>query len=339
MRVSNDSQRQVELDDHVEREVQAALARRLLVESLVGELAHLVLLMVVAGLVWGSAPPIVLTPWLAAVAGATIVRAVVRRRLAVLGGSADYVLRMIRHSVIAGGLAWGAGAALVGPSIPFEHFALIMVVFAGLTAGATATLIADPRSFYAFMAALLGPLALGILASGQTRSHLVAIVLIALFAATMFMIYRRGHLGLIAQLAAAVRLEFREAEAARERGFPDALLISAPNAIVTTRHDGRILAVNPAFETLFGFTAEEAIGHDLNELIVPETTRGAARELDERVEGSGTIVTEVTRRDKEGRAIPVRASAARVHGTEEDVLLVLYDESAICDAGRRRPVW
>lgn len=327
----------------IDASVGDALARRLLFESPMGEVAHLVLLLVVAVLVWGVARPLVLVPWLAAVAAATVVRAVVRQRLARREHPPAYRTRMVRNSVLAAGLAWGAGAAVVAPGMPFEYFALIMVVFAGLTAGGTASLIADPRSFYAFMGALLGPLTLGTLAAGVTRPHLAAVALIALFAATMVTIYRRGHRTLCAQLFTAARLEFSEAEAARERGFLDALLTSAPGAIVTVRKDGSILGVNPAFERLFGYAAEQAIGEDLNELIVPAGERDAAMQLDKRVEDAEVVVTEVVRRRRDGHLLPVRASAAPVQSVDEDIMLVLYDdisdmkhaEQALRDAERQ----
>lgn len=217
-----------ELENRVGRTVQAALAQRLLFEGPIGEVAHIILVAVVAALVWEVSRPLVVVPWLAAVAGATVVRAIVRRRLATLGHAPAYVRRMVRNSVLAGGLAWGAGAAIVAPGLPFEYLALIIIVFAGLAAGGTATLIADPKSFYAFMSALLTPLALGVLASGQTRLEVFAVVLIMLFAATMVVIYRRGFRGLLAQLQTAARLEFREAEAARERGFLDSIFSVLP---------------------------------------------------------------------------------------------------------------
>jgi PAS domain S-box-containing protein len=321
-----DEQDRRRLTEHVERAVREALASRLLFESPLGEVANLVLLTVVATLVWGVARPLVLIPWLAAVAAATIVRAVVRRHLATKRHPPAYRTRMIRNSVLASGLAWGAGAAVVAPGMPFEYFALIMVVFAGLAAGGTATLVADPRSFYAFTSALLVPLTLGILAAGLTRPYLAAVALVALFAVTLVLIYRRGHRTLCDQLRTAARLEFSEAEAARERGFLDAVLSSAPSAIATVRRDGRIEGVNPAFERLFGYGAEDAVGRDLNELIAPAPSPDVAEQLSERMEDAQSIVTELVRRRRDGSLVPVRASSAAVQLVDEDIMLVLYDD-------------
>ena len=53
----------------------------------------------------------------------------------------------------------------------------------------------------------------------------------------------------------------------RQRRFLEALLEVSPEAIVTTDLDDTVTSWNPSAERLFGYTAEEAIGHDIDELV------------------------------------------------------------------------
>jgi PAS domain S-box-containing protein len=52
----------------------------------------------------------------------------------------------------------------------------------------------------------------------------------------------------------------------------EALLNSASDAIVATDREGVITFWNPGAERIFGFTAEEAVGHTLD-LMIPENLR------------------------------------------------------------------
>jgi PAS domain S-box-containing protein len=53
----------------------------------------------------------------------------------------------------------------------------------------------------------------------------------------------------------------------RQRRFLEALLEVSPEAIVTTDLDDRVTSWNPSAKRLFGYTAEEALGHDIDELV------------------------------------------------------------------------
>ena len=56
-----------------------------------------------------------------------------------------------------------------------------------------------------------------------------------------------------------------------------AILRSALDCIITFDLDGRITEFNPAAERAFGYTAEEALGRELAELIIPESLRESHR--------------------------------------------------------------
>ena len=53
----------------------------------------------------------------------------------------------------------------------------------------------------------------------------------------------------------------------RQKRFLEALLEVSPEAIVTTDLHDTVTSWNPSAERLFGYTAEEAIGHDIDELV------------------------------------------------------------------------
>ena len=110
------------------------------------------------------------------------------------------------------------------------------------------------------------------------------------------------------------RLEYRRLSAAREAGQSRFRNIAAtsPDAIVCADHDGRITFWNTTAERLFGFTAGEAIGQDID-IIVPHAMRGGHGGGLSRVANGGaprlvgkTIELEAMHRD--GHTFPIELS-------------------------------
>ena len=56
-----------------------------------------------------------------------------------------------------------------------------------------------------------------------------------------------------------------------------AVLDAALDGIITINHEGRVLELNRAAETMFGYTQEQAMGQELAELIIPPAFRAAHR--------------------------------------------------------------
>src|SRR5215472_5876445 len=67
-------------------------------------------------------------------------------------------------------------------------------------------------------------------------------------------------------------------EAIRHEALLSGLFARVPEAIVLLDTEDRILQVNPEFTTIFGYTQEEARGHFINELVVPEELSSEADE-------------------------------------------------------------
>jgi len=312
-------------DPRVEAEVRSAALGQLVAGGPLAESVHIVLVLVVAALVWNSLPLARTFGWVGAVTAAAALRTWWRLGLSRRTASPEESLRGVRLTVAGVGLAWGFGAAAAIPELGVAQAALILVVLSGIIAGATGTLVGDRRSFYYLLITVLGPLPVGILLQGHSRIHLIAILLIALFAWGMDRVHRRAHRTFTERVRATVLLEASSQELARQHAYLDALIASTPVAIAVL--DGRsVRSVNPAFETLFGYSAAEAMGATIDAMIVPESLRAESSDLEARARSGETVRVEVERMRKDGSHVQVRLSAAAVKATAEGALVALYED-------------
>jgi PAS domain S-box-containing protein len=96
-----------------------------------------------------------------------------------------------------------------------------------------------------------------------------------------------------------------------------AVIQHALDCIITIDHQGRVVEWNPAAEATFGYARGEALGQDLNDLIVPPAfheghTRGIAHYLET---GEGPLLNrrvEVTARHKSGADITVELATTAI---------------------------
>jgi two-component system, sensor histidine kinase and response regulator len=309
----------------VEADVRSAALGQLVAGGPLAESVHVVLVLVVAALVWNSLPLARTLGWVGAVTAAAALRTWWRLGLSRRAASPEESLRGVRLTVAGVGLAWGFGAAAAIPELGVAQAALILVVLSGIIAGATGTLVGDRRSFHYLLITVLGPLPVGILLQGHSRLQLIAILLIALFAWGMDRVHRRAHRTFAERVRATVLLEASSQELARQHAYLDALIASTPVAIAVL--DGRsVRSVNPAFETLFGYSAADVIGAGIDGLIVPESFRSESSDLEARARSGETVRVEVERMRKDGSHVQVRLSAAAVKATAEGALVALYED-------------
>ncbi|WP_051327321.1 PAS domain S-box protein [Desulfatibacillum aliphaticivorans] len=87
-----------------------------------------------------------------------------------------------------------------------------------------------------------------------------------------------------------------------------ALLEATPDAVTVYDKDAKVLYVNPAFEQLFGWTAEEVLGKPLD--FVPSEERPKTDELIARMRKGESVLEEIKRYTKDGRLLYIRASAS-----------------------------
>jgi len=313
-------------EPRVEAEVKRAAVRQLLAGGPFAESLHILLVSVVAALVWNSLPIEVTIGWVGAVAAAAGLRAWWRVRARGRSLSADEALRGVRLTVAGVGLAWGFGAASAIPALGLDQAALILVVVAGIVAGATGTLVGDRRSFHYLLITVLAPLPIGILLQGHSRPHLLAIVLIAMFVWGMDRVHGRAHRTFAERVRAAALLERSTQELARQHAYLDALIASTPVAIAVLDDQRVVRSVNPAFEDLFGYAAAEVVGAGIDRLIVPESLRSESSDLETRVRRGETVRVEVERMRRDGGRIQVRLSAAAVKAAADGALVALYED-------------
>ena len=96
-----------------------------------------------------------------------------------------------------------------------------------------------------------------------------------------------------------------------------AMLESALDAVVTMDHRGRVLGWNHAAETAFGYRADEAVGRDMADLIVPPALRAAHRKgLARFLETEQPVLLdrrlELTAMHKNGAEFPVELAITRI---------------------------
>ncbi|WP_051243153.1 PAS domain S-box protein [Azohydromonas australica] len=121
-----------------------------------------------------------------------------------------------------------------------------------------------------------------------------------------------GVSGLLALLLAGrQRARERERVIRAERERLAAVVESSHDAIVAHRPSDQITSWNPAAQRLLGWSAQEALGRTLTELIVPAWLHGQARQVIERVQrGEDVPPFETVRMDREGRLLDVMVSVS-----------------------------
>jgi len=118
-----------------------------------------------------------------------------------------------------------------------------------------------------------------------------------------------------------------ENELHRQKQYYETLFQHNPIAIVTLDRDFRIQACNPAFTTLYGYTAAEVLGQELDPLVVPEPGRETAHGFTIQASQGNFIHDAVTRRRKDGSLLQVELFAVPVMVAGEQVgVLVLYHD-------------
>ena len=113
----------------------------------------------------------------------------------------------------------------------------------------------------------------------------------------------------------------------QQKQYQETLLNNSPVAIVTLDMDRKILSCNPGFEELFGYTAEEALGANLDELITTKEMRDEAVRNTDLVYSGDSLKTNSQRKRKDGSLADVEIFGVPLKVENKDVgVLALYHD-------------
>ncbi len=110
-----------------------------------------------------------------------------------------------------------------------------------------------------------------------------------------------------------------ESQLSTEKALLEHLIDAAPEGIVLTDFDGRVLRVNKGFTKLFGYSAEEAQNRMVDDLLVPDECREEAERVDEEAATGETAIRETVRLDKQGNRINVSLIASSVIANDQPI--------------------
>ncbi len=113
----------------------------------------------------------------------------------------------------------------------------------------------------------------------------------------------------------------------KQKVFFEALYNSSPNAIVTLNLSEKIIQVNSEFEHLFGFTAQEAYGKKIDNLIVPDEDKQEGSKLTNKIFKGEVVRQERKRIKRNGDEVWVAISGSPVFVEGELIAVIgMYED-------------
>src|SRR5438445_11526641 len=101
--------------------------------------------------------------------------------------------------------------------------------------------------------------------------------------------------------------------------FHKLLVEQTPDALIAMSPDGKVLHWNRGAETTFGYASAEAVGHSLDELIVPPDRLEEEKAMQRHALESGGATFESYRRKKDGSLIYINVSTRAIRDDEGKV--------------------
>jgi len=175
-------------------------------------------------------------------------------------------LRRFNLGVAFSGLIWGSsGILLLSPSSA-SHQMFLMLVLAGMSAGAVTTLAASLSSIRLFLMLTLLPVMLRLPFSEGELTHVMAFVTLLFFVMVM-LTAKRSNSTIKQSLVARFAHEKALAELRESTEHNQLLLESAAEGIFGVDMEGNTTFVNPAAASMLGYEAEELIGRPMHAVI------------------------------------------------------------------------
>jgi PAS domain S-box-containing protein len=121
--------------------------------------------------------------------------------------------------------------------------------------------------------------------------------------------FGEGDVRLLATIAANVGIGIQNArlftEVERQRQYLESLVAISPAAVVVMDADQLVTDWNPAAAELFGYSADEALGRTIDELVFGDADRGEGREITHEAMKVGRAQRITRRRRKDGTPVDV----------------------------------
>lgn len=106
-------------------------------------------------------------------------------------------------------------------------------------------------------------------------------------------------------------------------GFEKAIWEETPDAVLITSLDGEVLHWNRAAQTILGYTALEAVGRHLSELVLPSDRVAEEQQMRREAANHGVAVSETVRRRKDGSLVHVSVSTKAIRDGDGNILYFL----------------
>src|SRR5438132_2549799 len=202
------------------------------------------------------------------------------------------------------GFASFAGALLL--DLLFRHFNLPHP-FAAFALSAIAITFWYGGTKPGIAAVLLASLIRGFIFEGETSSlsRVLYELVFLTFAILMIWVRRRKEALEVAIVDRTARLTAANEELRREKEQLDGLFELSPDAVILTDEDFHVLRVNKEFTRIFGYTAEEAAGQWLPELIIPEELHAEGLKNRDALISGERVELEAIRQRKDGVPLDV----------------------------------
>jgi PAS domain S-box-containing protein len=224
------------------------------------------------------------------------------------------------------GLAFASVAGALLLDLLFHHFNLPHP-FAAFALSAIAITFWYGGTKPGIVAVLLSSLIRGFIVEGPTSSlSRVLYNLVFLVFAVLMIWVRRSRDALEVEVAdRTASLTTTNEELRREKERLDGLFELSPDAVILTDEDLHVLRVNKEFTRIFGYTAEEAVGQWLLELIVPQELRAEALKNRDALISGKRVELEAIRQRKGGVRFDVSVVGKSISlGSEQVGVYLIY---------------
>ena len=111
--------------------------------------------------------------------------------------------------------------------------------------------------------------------------------------------------------------------------FYKLLVEETPDALIATSPDGQVLHWNRGAETTFGYTSAEAVGHTLDELILPRDRMDEEKAIHREALAKGVATYESYRRKKDGSLIYINISTRAIRNAAGQVECFVTNEKDV----------